>query len=75
MQNNTNLDQTALFTGDCLFEGGVGKFFEGNATMMYEVFDQMFTHRFPENTWNKTHMFYGHDYGWKNIKWAKDYMD
>lgn len=52
----------------------MGKFFEGDAFMMYEVFDQLFHHRLPKETWNSTFLFYGHDYGWKNLSWAKNFM-
>ena len=31
-----------IFTGDCLFEGGVGMFFEGNAENMYDILSKLF---------------------------------
>ena len=34
---------TMIFTGDCLFEGGVGMFFEGVPTQMYEILNRLFT--------------------------------
>lgn len=56
-----------IFTGDCLFEGGVGMFFEGNAAQMFTVFGRLF-----EKVTNPAEcaLFFGHDYGWKNYQWA-----
>ena len=34
-----------MFTGDCLFEGGVGQFFEGYADNMYDIFANLFNQR------------------------------
>ena len=34
-----------IFTGDCLFEGGVGMFFEGNPRQMYENYDNLFNRK------------------------------
>ena len=35
-------DEKLIFTGDCLFEGGVGMFFEGNAENMYDILNNLF---------------------------------
>ena len=58
-----------IFTGDCLFEGGVGKFFEGTPRMMHQILTTLFE---DYGEGKNTRLFYGHDYGWKNIKWAKE---
>ena len=34
-----------IFTGDCMFEGGVGMFFEGNPRQMYENYDNLFNRK------------------------------
>ena len=59
-----------IFTGDCLFEGGVGKFFEGSPRMMHSILKELLLE--PERDPSLTTMFYGHDYGWKNMKWVKE---
>ena len=64
-----------LFTGDCIFEGGVGMFFEGCADNMKMIFDELFDRRFANmHEHHKVALFYGHNYGWKNLYWAHDYM-
>ena len=64
-----------MFTGDCLFEGGVGQFFEGDAAQMYNIFENLFTRRISTSTdQENTFMFFGHDYGWKNYMWASNYV-
>ncbi len=62
-----------IFTGDCLFEGGVGMFFEGNATQMNEILRRMFLEKITSNH-EECALFFGHDYGWKNYLWAADYL-
>lgn len=66
-ENNmdTAIVNRAVFTGDTIFIGGVGKFFEGNADEMANNI-----------AWIKslpggTHIFCGHDYLESNIKFAK----
>lgn len=55
----------ALFTGDTIFIGGVGKFFEGSASEMARNIE--WVKSLPHNT----HIFCGHDYLEGNIKYAK----
>lgn len=62
-----------IFTGDCLFEGGVGKFFEGNPEQMFTIFENLFNHRVPTNQENCA-LFFGHDYGFMNYDWARNYL-
>ena len=62
-----------IFTGDCLFEGGVGMFFEGNPEQMYTIMDNLFNRRITENH-ERCALFFGHDYGWKNYMWAHDFV-
>lgn len=62
-----------IFTGDCLFEGGVGMFFEGNADQMYTIMERLFTQKVTENH-DKCVLFFGHDYGWKFYLWAADHL-
>ena len=64
-----------LFTGDCIFQGGVGMFFEGCAGGMAVIFDELFDKRFPvKQVHDRVALFYGHDYGWKNLTWAADFL-
>jgi hydroxyacylglutathione hydrolase len=48
----------ALFTGDTLFPGGVGAFFEGDSTHMIRVFQRLMS----LNLAPETHIYAGHDY-------------
>lgn len=54
-----------LFTGDTLFLGGCGRFFEGNADDMMRVFD-----RFRCNLSDDVIVCPGHDYTLRNLKFA-----
>lgn len=54
----------AVFTGDTLFIGGVGKFFEGGPTEMQKNFDEI--RKLPKDTF----VFCGHEYTLDNFKWA-----
>ena len=53
-----------VFTGDTLFIGGAGKFFEGTAEQMQKNFDEI--RKLPEDTF----VFCGHDYALANFQWA-----
>mmetsp|Transcript_39990 Transcript_39990/g.52323 ORF Transcript_39990/g.52323 Transcript_39990/m.52323 type:complete len:147 (-) Transcript_39990:256-696(-) len=61
-----------IFTGDCLFEGGVGMFFEGVPEQMATNFDNLFTSRVKDGQ-DRCTLFFGHDYGFKNYLWAADH--
>lgn len=54
----------AIFVGDTLFVGGCGRFFEGNAAMMYQAVKRI-TALPPE-----TLMYCGHEYTVQNLEWA-----
>ncbi|KAJ3031618.1 UNVERIFIED_CONTAM: hypothetical protein HDU68_002221 [Siphonaria sp. JEL0065] len=58
----------AAFTGDALFVGGCGKFFEGNAKDMYNLVQDLQS-ELPKNT----AIFPGHEYSKTNLKFALDY--
>lgn len=67
--NQDNYSQTGsyhkcLFTGDTLFLGGCGKFFEGNAQDMLRNFDLISS--LPIDTY----IFCGHEYTVSNLEWA-----
>lgn len=57
--------ERACFTGDCLFVGGVGKFFEGSAADMYPT---LFTKLggLPQDTM----IYCGHEYALSNYRFA-----
>jgi hydroxyacylglutathione hydrolase len=54
-----------LFTGDTLFSGGCGKFFEGDATDMYRALYQVIG-ALPD----ETRIWCGHEYTLKNLEFA-----
>lgn len=54
----------ALFTGDTIFIGGCGRFFEGTPSEMYK--NIAWVKSLPDST----HVFCGHDYVTSNIKFA-----
>jgi len=45
------------FTGDTLFLGGCGRFFEGNATQMYEALIKTLS-QLPDSTVSKINVLY-----------------
>ena len=60
----TCIQNTFLLTGDTLFAGGMGRFFEGDASQMVKNVD--FIKSLPDDT----PCFYGHDYAISNLDWA-----
>lgn len=60
---NGTIDR-ALFTGDTMFIGGCGRFFEGTAKEMLENFDLIAT--LPK----ETNIYCGHEYTNSNLEWA-----
>lgn len=58
-------DQPAVFTGDTLFMGGCGKFFEGSPDQMYKALVEILA-KLPLNT----RVFCGHEYTVNNLKFA-----
>ncbi|KAM3864320.1 hydroxyacylglutathione hydrolase-like protein [Diretmus argenteus] len=58
-------DAPAVFTGDTLFVGGCGQFFEGTAEQMYHNLTQVLG-SLPQDT----KVFCGHEYTIKNLKFA-----
>ena len=65
-----NFEQgSALFTGDCIFHGGVGMFFEGTPNQMHNILVEV-----TQSVSEDTRLFYGHDYGLKNLHWAMAFV-
>jgi hydroxyacylglutathione hydrolase len=58
----------ALFTGDTLFVGGIGAFFEGNAKQMVEA-----TSRIAAIENKQTGIFPGHEYTTNFLKFTRDF--
>jgi hydroxyacylglutathione hydrolase len=54
----------AVFTGDTVFVGGCGRFFEGNAAEMWEAMQKLQT--LP----SETKLYCGHEYTVANLEWA-----
>jgi hydroxyacylglutathione hydrolase len=54
-----------LFCGDTLFSAGCGRIFEGNASMMYESLNRLYS--LPE----QTRIFCGHEYTLANLYFAQ----
>lgn len=61
----TDGNQKAVFTGDTLFHGGCGRFFEGTPSEMHESLSYLAT--LPEDTV----VYNGHEYTADNLKFAK----
>ena len=59
----SNLDN-ALFTGDTLFIGGCGRFFEGNPKQMVNAFDKILSLN------DQTKIFCGHEYALQNYEYT-----
>jgi hydroxyacylglutathione hydrolase len=58
--------EEAVFTGDTLFLGGCGRFFEGTADQMYSALIEKLSALKDE-----TKVFCGHEYSLQNLKFAK----
>ncbi|CAG0896657.1 unnamed protein product [Cyprideis torosa] len=58
-------DSRVVFTGDTLFIGGCGRFFEGTATEMHEALNKILG-KLPGNT----SVFCGHEYTVQNLKYG-----
>lgn len=56
---------SCTFTGDTLFIGGVGKFFEGNASEMAKNIENIYN-----NFDLDSDIFCGHEYAISNLKWG-----
>ncbi|CCJ28538.1 unnamed protein product [Pneumocystis jirovecii] len=59
-------EERAVFTGDTLFNGGCGKFFEGNAEEMHRNLNKILS-SLPGDT----KIYPGHEYTKSNIRFAK----
>ncbi|XP_015433901.1 PREDICTED: hydroxyacylglutathione hydrolase, mitochondrial isoform X2 [Dufourea novaeangliae] len=59
-------DPPAVFTGDTLFAGGCGRFFEGTADQMYKALIQVLG-LLP----NETKVYCGHEYTESNLKFGR----
>lgn len=57
-------EKDVVFTGDTLFAGGCGRFFEGEAQEMLNNFRLIDS--FPKDT----KLLPGHEYTYSNLKWA-----
>lgn len=58
-------DYKAVFTGDTLFLGGCGRFFEGNAEQMHTALIGKLS-KLPD----ETNVFCGHEYSLQNLKFG-----
>ncbi|CAK9223624.1 unnamed protein product [Sphagnum troendelagicum] len=58
-------DKPAVFTGDTLFIGGCGRFFEGTLDQMYKSLCVTLASLPPD-----THVYCGHEYTQKNLEFA-----
>jgi hydroxyacylglutathione hydrolase len=56
----------AVFTGDTLFIGGCGRFFEGNAAEMHHALNEVLA-KLPDDT----RVYPGHEYTKGNVRFAK----
>lgn len=58
--------ERAVFTGDTLFSGGCGRFFEGTATEMHAALIEKLS-KLPDDT----NVYCGHEYTLQNLAFAK----
>ena len=65
IRETENLYDNALFSGDTIFKGGLGKLFEGTGKDMYKNIE--FIKSLPDDT----NIFSGHEYTVDLMKWAK----
>ncbi|XP_053953778.1 hydroxyacylglutathione hydrolase, mitochondrial isoform X2 [Anastrepha ludens] len=61
-----NGDEHAVFTGDTLFQGGCGRFFEGTPDQMYSALCQKLS-SLPD----ETKVYCGHEYTLQNLAYAR----
>ncbi|CAG9584837.1 unnamed protein product [Danaus chrysippus] len=61
-----NANETAVFTGDTLFLGGCGRFFEGTAEQMHKALNEILG-----NLPDHTKVFCGHEYSIGNLKFGE----
>ena len=64
IKDNVFTSKNCLFTGDTLFIGGCGKFFEGNAQDMYSNLELI------KSLPLDTQIYCGHEYTVSNLEWA-----
>ena len=62
--------ERAVFTGDTLFIGGCGRFFEGNATEMHKALNEVLA-SLPDDT----KVYPGHEYTKGNVRFAKKVLN
>lgn len=58
-------DDRAVFTGDCLFSSGCGRFFEGTPENMWAAFSKLL--QLPDDT----KVYFGHEYTLANLRFAQ----
>lgn len=58
-------EDRAVFTGDCLFSSGCGRFFEGTPENMWKAFKALLA--LPDDT----KVYFGHEYTMSNLKFAQ----
>ncbi|CCD25394.1 hydroxyacylglutathione hydrolase GLO4 NDAI_0F00750 [Naumovozyma dairenensis CBS 421] len=67
-------NEQCIFTGDTLFIGGCGRFFEGNGVQMDEALNERIIHGVGEPNWNLTRVYPGHEYTKSNVKFIREYV-
>jgi hydroxyacylglutathione hydrolase len=63
-------NERAVFTGDTMFIGGCGRFFEGSAEEMHKALNHVLA-SLPDDT----KVYPGHEYTKGNVKFAKSVLD
>lgn len=66
--------EQVIFTGDTLFTGGCGRFFEGNAKEMDEALNRSLLQHTGESNWNKIKVFPGHEYTRGNVEFIRKFI-
>ncbi|CCH63083.1 hypothetical protein TBLA_0J00850 [Henningerozyma blattae CBS 6284] len=69
--SNKDTKDTAIFTGDTLFTGGCGRFFEGTGQEMDAAINKKLTNFVPRDSLKHVKVFPGHEYTNSNIKFIR----
>lgn len=71
---DSDTNEQCLFTGDTLFTGGCGRFFEGNGQEMDQALNKTILEGVGEPNWNMTRVYPGHEYTKDNVKFIRKFV-
>lgn len=68
---DTESNERCIFTGDTLFTGGCGRFFEGNGKDMDAALNDRLLNCVGEANWGTTKVYPGHEYTKSNVNFIR----